>query len=77
MAEQTIDDASGGYVVERGEAAIVTMDGMKHMSLLVPSMQADAPVPELMLYLTAVMVRGQDPEFFREQIEWMEEQRNG
>lgn len=67
-----------GTVVPAGEAAIVTSGGMAEMELLVPPMDGPSKVPDLLLYLTACMVRGErDSAFFHEQIEWMEAQRHG
>ena len=65
-----------GTVLDPDEAAIVTTDGMTRMALMLPakiSEDDNVEVPEVLLYLTAVAMRGQDdPEFFAEQIEWME-----
>lgn len=67
--------SDGAYMVPVGECAVHTTDGMKGLALIIPKAltpQQSADVPELMLALTAVMVRlDRDPEFRREQIEWM------
>lgn len=62
-------------VIPKGEAAIITMDGMTKLALVIPQLKGDhkVKVPELLLFLTACMARGDtDPDFLREQVEWME-----
>jgi hypothetical protein len=61
-------------VIPEGECAIVTEGGMTRLSLLVPgvkSLPEDGDIPDLMIALTACMVRlEQDPAFMEEQIKW-------
>lgn len=65
-----------GTVVPKGEAAIVTAERMTKLELLVPDMGSDQIVPDLLLFITACMVRyHRDPGFVSEQVRWMEETR--
>lgn len=62
---------TAGTTVPAGEAAIITIDKMTGMSLVIPDLEADKPVSDLLIYLTAIMVRGlREPEFFASQVEW-------
>ncbi|MGI3169959.1 hypothetical protein ACRARG_12440 [Pseudooceanicola sp. C21-150M6] len=61
-----------GTVLHADEAAVV-LDRAGHYQLYIPDQPDSREVSDRLLALTAVFIRlDQDPEFFQEQIEWME-----
>ena len=58
-------------VLPKDEAAIITNKGK--LELLVPDLDDDAPVPELLSFLVACFIRStHDENFYRGMVEWAE-----
>lgn len=78
MTEQEVRDSDGALILEQGEAALITTDGMKGLSLMIPKSMPNKLVPDVVLFLTACMVRyHRDPEFVAEQVKWMHDRKPG
>jgi hypothetical protein len=71
-------DSDGALVLEPGEGALVTANGMTNVALLVPKVVQGMPeMPRAMVFLAAMLVRfDHDPEFVDEQIRWFRSNKN-
>lgn len=68
------------FIVPAGEGGLITTGGMTGLELLVPACIHQAtdgrPVPDMLLFLTACLIRAQNDEgFLGEQLEWLDSQR--
>lgn len=64
------------FVVPAGEGGLITTGGMTGLELLVPACIHQATdsriVPDMLLFLTACLIRAQSKEgFIEEQLEWL------
>lgn len=71
--------ADHGTVLSPKAAAVVTSDDMKSLKMLLPGPNQHpdhAIVPDMVIYLSAMFLRSQDPDFVKEQIKWFKTKKN-
>lgn len=72
----TLASTDTGELLPKSEAALVTTNRGTALELLVPD-YGDEDLPELVIYLTACLLRAQDHDFLTDMIDWFKSQTEG